>query len=407
MPLTGNPENHDYADWYRALRSDNSVAEIPPSAKSGDQELIVSRLLFEPRIPRGSFDPHVLPVWPEATCDNSRVKPSILAAILAAAFFLAPVAHAETGPMPIGDPYTDTLQLWSSIASSIEFIGQDAVSAAGQLTTAMQQLASTVIAPHPQQTTNRPPAPPQASAAEQSASLAAAVASFEGTSNAPASSTKTELATSSETTLDATPDQAPNSQNVTFAINQPSTNQPVEPEPTASASNFVTQDQLTTQLQQLSNSLASKINSAQFLTVPAWAPSQAINNLSNVTITDANLTASEIPALDYLPLSGGTLTGTLNVPTLSASSTSYGVLAATNASTTLLSNFGTAYFGGKATTTIDSDGDLTVGGSLTANGNVALGNATSTNLFATTASSTNLYATSALFASLSGAAFSP
>ena len=71
------------------------------------------------------------------------------------------------------------------------------------------------------------------------------------------------------------------------------------------------------------------------------------------------------------------------------------------ASTTNFSNFGTAYFGGTATTTIDSAGDLTVGHSLTANGNVTLGNATSTNLFSTTASSTNLSAQDAAIGTLS------
>ena len=35
VPLTGNPENHDYADWYRALRSDKSVAATPSVSKIG------------------------------------------------------------------------------------------------------------------------------------------------------------------------------------------------------------------------------------------------------------------------------------------------------------------------------------------------------------------------------------
>jgi hypothetical protein len=47
-------------------------------------------------------------------------------------------------------------------------------------------------------------------------------------------------------------------------------------------------------------------------TVP-YAASNAINNLSNVTITNANLTASEIPALNYLSLSGGSLSGNLSI----------------------------------------------------------------------------------------------
>ena len=43
------------------------------------------------------------------------------------------------------------------------------------------------------------------------------------------------------------------------------------------------------------------------------AAANAIDNLSGVTITNANLTASEIPALDYLSLSGGTLAGDLEL----------------------------------------------------------------------------------------------
>ena len=73
-----------------------------------------------------------------------------------------------------------------------------------------------------------------------------------------------------------------------------------------------------------------------------YAAENNITNLSGVTITNANLSASEIPALDYLPLSGGTLTGTLSVPTLDASSTNYGVITATNSSTTNFSNTDTA-----------------------------------------------------------------
>ena len=69
--------------------------------------------------------------------------------------------------------------------------------------------------------------------------------------------------------------------------------------------------------------------------------------------------------------------GALNVPTLNASTTNYGYLTATNASSTNLTNFGTAYFGATAILTFDPAGDLTVAG------NTTLGNATSTTLFAT------------------------
>jgi hypothetical protein len=74
------------------------------------------------------------------------VKQSILAAVLAASLLAVPVAYAQTGAVPIGDP-SDTLKLWSSIAFSIEFIAQDAMSAAGQLTSTMQHLTSVLTAP--------------------------------------------------------------------------------------------------------------------------------------------------------------------------------------------------------------------------------------------------------------------
>jgi hypothetical protein len=86
------------------------------------------------------------------------------------------------------------------------------------------------------------------------------------------------------------------------------------------------------------------------------AAANAIDQLSGVTITNANLTASEIPALDYLSFSGGALSGPLSVPTLNASSSVFGNITATNA--------------------------------------------TSTSFFATTASSTNLFSNSATLGSL-------
>ncbi len=57
----------------------------------------------------------------------------------------------------------------------------------------------------------------------------------------------------------------------------------------------------------------------------AIAASQKINNLQGVTISGAQvngvsgLTASDIPALPYLPLSGGTLTGSTTIPGLKLS----------------------------------------------------------------------------------------
>jgi hypothetical protein len=448
------------------------------------------------------------------------VKPSILAAILTATLFLVPIAHAQTGPAPIGNPETDTLQVWNSIASSIETITQEAMSAPGRLTSAIQELASAVAVLHSPQTSSRS-SPPQVSApAAQAASLATAVAAFE---------------TSDETPTSSPPSQ-PDAQIGNVPSAQPIIERITEYEPLASDS-FVTQDELTSRLQQFSDTLAAQFDSVPTSSFPEnvaadgnpevpYAAENAINNLSNVTITNANLTASEIPGLDYLSLSGGTLSGDLvlngnatttgtsyftgdvgigtstsdalaiegseyladitpptvtanrlyssggdlywagsvvsssaighwtsdgtnawrlsgdvgigtsspfaalsvvgngyftgaltaasinaaNATTTNATSTTlfstFGnfttglidtlsgtTLSYNAASTTNFSNSGTAYFGSTATTTIDSAGDLNVGGSFTANGNVALGNATSTSLAVSgTASTSNLVA---------------
>ncbi|MBI5469695.1 hypothetical protein HY968_00025, partial [Candidatus Kaiserbacteria bacterium] len=71
------------------------------------------------------------------------------------------------------------------------------------------------------------------------------------------------------------------------------------------------------------------------------------------------------------------------------------------ASSTLFSaNF--AKIGGSASTTIDSSGNVAVGGTLDVTGKTTLGNASTTNVSATYASSTNLFAGSATVGALSG-----
>ncbi len=98
-------------------------------------------------------------------------------------------------------------------------------------------------------------------------------------------------------------------------------------------------------------------------------------------------------------LSAGSLTvsgNTIHTGTL----TQTGLASFVQASTTRLSVHGTAYFGGTATTTIDSAGNLAVAGTLGVSGNTTLANATSSAFFATTASSTNLFAQAASFGSL-------
>lgn len=320
---------------------------------------------------------------------------AIAAVVFAFALTLSPYAHADTSVVPIGDPYTDTLQLWSNIISAVEALAND--------------LATSLIAiqPHAANSNDQNPERQHPSGAVLSA--VAVLATQSGSNTATSSTNQNPFATSGELTTNATSDQTTNSSNVKSAEFDP-INQSA---PFSSTPNFVTQEELNAQLLLLANALTAKFSAPATSPVPQYiaaggnnenpfAAASAINNLSNVTITNANLTASEIPtdivASNYLPLSGGTLTGTLSVPTLSASTTNYGTLTANNASTTLLSNFGTAYFGGTATTTINSAGDLTVAGSLTANGNVSLGNATTTNLIATNATTTNLAVGGAIYA---------
>jgi hypothetical protein len=53
------------------------------------------------------------------------VKASIVGAVLACSLSFAPVAHADTNHIPINDPYTDTLQLWSEIATAARLVAHD------------------------------------------------------------------------------------------------------------------------------------------------------------------------------------------------------------------------------------------------------------------------------------------
>jgi len=128
---------------------------------------------------------------------------------------------------------------------------------------------------------------------------------------------------------------------------------------------YVTEDELTTLLAQTSNALRSLIdqNEGEPNSLPATggytneiAASQNIDqltgtNLTNITVNGVSgLTAADIPAdiiaANYLPLTGGTLTGTLNVPMINASSTTLNSLTATDATTTDIDVIGTGYFDG-------------------------------------------------------------
>ena len=134
--------------------------------------------------------------------------------------------------------------------------------------------------------------------------------------------------------------------------------------PTSTESAFVSEALLQTQLANFGDALRSDIArmipspaaygspSAQTIPVAAFAQSQRINTLSDVTISNATvngfsgLTDADIPnditASNYLPLTGGALTGDLSINgslsagSFAASSTSYDDLVATNATSTNL-----------------------------------------------------------------------
>ena len=294
---------------------------------------------------------------------------AIATVVFAFALTLSPYAHADTSVVPIGDPYTDTLQLWSNIISTVESLAHD--------------LATSLIAIQPHAANSNDQNPQRQHPSDIAQSAAAALATQPDSNTTTSLENQTLSATSNEP--EATSDQTTNSSNVKSSISAPpnattgalSATSPLAVSGTSVSPtpNFVTQAELNAQLLLLSNALTAKFSAPTASFVPQfvaaggnpevpYAAVSDIDNLSNVTITNANLTASEIPtnivASNYLPLSGGTLTGTLSVPTLSASTTSYGTFAATNASTTLFSNFGTAYFGGTATSSFNSAGALSL-----------------------------------------------
>jgi hypothetical protein len=138
---------------------------------------------------------------------------------------------------------------------------------------------------------------------------------------------------------------------------------------------YVTQDEFAAAITNLATAFTSHLTSSAATNQQVaangnpdnpYGAGQRINTLTDVTITNptiSGLSASAIPDLSgtYLPLSGGTVSGTLNVSTLAASTTSYTNVVAASATTT---------------------------------------NATSTTSFATTASSTNLFAQAAQIGSL-------
>lgn len=264
----------------------------------------------------------------------------LTAAVIFTVTFAPYVRAATTNTVQLNDPITDAIQLWSSVGTAIASLAQ-------HLATAFPHHTSTptaVVKPH----------------ARKSLTASAVIAEAAATnSNAPESN----LAHTSEATT-SSPRPEPKSRGQPTVRNTQAGNTLSVPA-TPSSGTFVTQDQLNAGMSALNNSLRQLI--FQDISAPASVPasggytnnialSNRIDNLSGVIISNATISgvsglkSSDIPSLNYLSLSGGTLTGTLTVPTLTAS----------NASTSLLSVYGPAYFGATATSSFNSAGALTL-----------------------------------------------
>lgn len=177
------------------------------------------------------------------------------------------------------------------------------------------------------------------------------------------------VATSSTSTASAT-STAASSTIVYQTINQPVIERIIDQQ---SASTGVSESELGSKLNRLENKLTSLIYSwtgAQggdpASSVPnsigaggvwnAIAGTNKIDRLSGVTISNSTIDAASIPSLPYLSTSGGTVSGDLTV----SGTFNGGSLNLTNASSTNLSVFSNAYFGGMATSSFDSTGALTL-----------------------------------------------
>jgi hypothetical protein len=202
----------------------------------------------------------------------------------------------------------------------------------------------------------------------------------------PATSTAAESTATSTSALEpitnATSDQAASFQVVDTANSDSPTFSPVLSDPAAAsnASNYVTQSEFSAALSAFSNTFAAQFAPTSTFALPPnvaadgnpnvpYAAESSIGNLSNVTITNANLTASEIPDLSgtYLSLDGGTLNGPLDI----ASST-LGLLLA-GVSAVQSSNGGLNFYFAGATTSAQNTGSYNY-----AIGQYALASATST-----------------------------
>ena len=292
----------------------------------------------------------------------------IAAAVFVLVLTFAPYAYAADAVIPaIHDPFTDAIQLWTGVLSSIN-------SFALQIATALQSHQTvTASTSQPRHTSKYPP---------QSAILPASAAI--GTDSLPDAAVPFEGGSPRSTIVQASQARDPPSNVSVATIGSAET-------PAVSASAFVTQTELQSALQLLTNHFSTLVTasapseSQNTLTqniaadgndAYPYAAANAIDNLSNVTITNANLTASEIPALDYLSLDGGSLAGDLLIngnattthlfaSTILTSNISSGTFTATGTSTLaniILADLNCSTYGNGGKLTTDGSGNVICAG---------------------------------------------
>ena len=308
------------------------------------------------------------------------MKRSIVGAILTVGLLAAPLAHADSVAVPINDPVTDTLQLWTTVANSIASLAQDFA-----LLFEGHQFAA-AKAP------NYKHAPKQLPAA-MAASAALGVASL------PVSTT---LAANEESAATAT--TSPQSRSPPTADPSPVIYQVVQA-PAFNASAFVTRNQFNAAMTALGSSVEQLLAVSHSTPLPQYVAADGNPMVpyagANAGVNFSDLTAAEIPALNYFPSTstistayGGT--GISNSPTFGqlllgngsggynlVSTSSLGIASgggggssnvstssqniwsalqifAAGASTTQLSVFNVASFGATATSSFNSVGQLTL-----------------------------------------------
>jgi trimeric autotransporter adhesin len=305
---------------------------------------------------------------------------------------LSPYARAAAAStFQINDPVTDTVQLWSAVANVISSFAQELS------TTVEQHFSAAYKAPN----ASRAPQilkSPVVAAAIAATTRAAPLQTVTSSRSAPGAVVATKRL----------PSRSP-------PIPLASASSKTPPNVVSPASAFVTQNQFNAAISALGNSVRQLIAESSSnpvvsgygapLSAEAFAPSQQIGQLYGVTITNANLSASEIPtdivASNYLPLSGGTLTGTLSVPIINASSTILSGFSTTNATSTNFFALNASTTNATSTTLFSSLANLGAVIANTFDTSVAnIVGLTATNSTTTNATTTNSYATSAVIQSL-------